>query len=171
MFCNIFSNQTSNICVLCTHPPSVPVHCLLQSILMHTSIADFFLRTMFHCPAILLALAMSVGISEAYVLPPPGLGSSDVCHSAQSHSRSLHSLLGLCDGVSSSASVSFNFSAWFHIANFFNLRPVHHSNCGDTEAMYPGWPHGCILLQEFHPPGSTNAILCGLVQTISLIRS
>ena len=52
----------------------------------------------------LLALIVCVTISKAYVLPPPGPASSDVCHNAKSLSSSLQSLMGLCDGVPSSAS-------------------------------------------------------------------
>ena len=58
-------------------------------------------------PAKLLALIVCVTISNAYVLPPPappGPASSDVCHNAKSLSSSLQSLMGLCDGVPSSAS-------------------------------------------------------------------
>ena len=56
-----------------------------------------------HCPVSLLAL-VSVTISEAFVpvLPPPD--DADGCYYARSYSSSLHSLMGLCDGVSSSAS-------------------------------------------------------------------
>ena len=43
--------------------PSIAYFTTIQSIFMHTSIADLFPGTMFHCHAILLALAMSVGIS------------------------------------------------------------------------------------------------------------
>ena len=60
--------------------------------------------TMFsHCPVLLLAL-VSVTISEAFVLTPPDAASADGCHHARSYSISLHSLMSLCDGVSSSAS-------------------------------------------------------------------
>ena len=76
---------------------------------MQTNFAEF-IRTMFtHCLVIILALVISASVTEAYVLPTPGPGSSDVCHIAQSHSSSLHSLIGLCDGISSSASGKFQF--------------------------------------------------------------
>ena len=76
---------------------------------MQTNFAEF-IRTMFtRCLVIILALVISASVTEAHVLPAPGPGSSDVCHIAQSHSSSLHSLIALCDGISSSASGKFQF--------------------------------------------------------------
>ena len=69
-----------------------------------------------HWPVVLIAVVVG---ASAYVLPHhgtgglPGGGASDVCHNAQTYTSSLHSLMGLCDGVSSSASGK--------LAEFFNL--------------------------------------------------
>ena len=61
-----------------------------------------------HWPVVLIAVVVGARAS-AYVLPLHGTGglpggASDVCHNAQTYTSSLHSLMGLCDGVSSSAS-------------------------------------------------------------------
>ena len=94
----IFEDQCVNSCTM-----TIPIHIDNSYRFSQHRI----LRIMFnHWPVVLIAVVVG---ASAYVLPHHGTGglpggASDVCHNAQTYTSSLHSLMGLCDGVSSSAS-------------------------------------------------------------------
>ena len=62
------------------------------------------------CSAVLLlTLAVCASVIETYALSQSG-DQSDVCHTAQTYASSMHSLMGLCAGVSSTESGEFSTS-------------------------------------------------------------